>query len=96
MAGHIHEDAGVTWQAWRGGAPVAFINAATCDLRYKPTQPPIVFTLRRDAAGAVTAHVAGHEPPRALLQQGDESPRAEDDADAAAEVGGAAGKALSF
>lgn len=35
--GHIHEDAGV----WRDG-PTTFVNASTCDLAYRATQPPIV------------------------------------------------------
>ena len=71
VCGHIHEDAGVTWQR---GASCAFINASTCTLAYEPEQPPVVFTLRRAASGEVTAHVVGHtrlpEPPSVDEPQG--------------------------
>ena len=38
--GHIHEGAGVT-----RNAATTFVNAASCDLFYEPTQPPILFDL---------------------------------------------------
>ena len=91
VCGHIHEDAGVTWDT---RIATAFINAAVCDLearsaacagarmpaadsmrvhattrQHNPTQPPVVFTLRRSSDGAVEMQVAGHPrpaPPAAL------------------------------
>ena len=49
--GHIHEGHGVTTDG-----VTTYVNACTCDARYRPTQPPIVFdvdpaALRRRRAG---------------------------------------------
>mmetsp|Transcript_4403 Transcript_4403/g.11997 ORF Transcript_4403/g.11997 Transcript_4403/m.11997 type:complete len:274 (+) Transcript_4403:64-885(+) len=59
LAGHIHEDYGARQQ---GGT--LYINASTCTLRYRPTNPPIVFDLPpprelREAAVAAARAVAG-------------------------------------
>ena len=41
--GHIHEAYGK--QDDKEKSPTIFVNAATCDLRYRPEQPPIVIDL---------------------------------------------------
>ena len=54
VCGHIHEGYGVAYGHGGGeGPPTAFINAASCTLRYEPDNAPIVFTLRRREGGAV-------------------------------------------
>ncbi len=77
VCGHIHEAAGVTWQ--RG---VAFINASTCNSRYEPIQPPVVFTTRRRRGSdqgallpAAQVTIAGHPRP---VQRGDDAAAAEE------------------
>eukprot|EP00164_Ancoracysta_twista_P000877 GFYU01001153.1.p1 GENE.GFYU01001153.1~~GFYU01001153.1.p1 ORF type:complete len:288 (-),score=8.49 GFYU01001153.1:384-1199(-) len=42
ISGHIHEGYGVTTDG-----KTRYINASTCTLRYRPTNPPIVFDLPR-------------------------------------------------
>jgi len=58
LAGHIHEDYGVRQQ---GGT--MYINASTCTLRYRPSNPPVVFdvpppSVLREAASAAAAAAA--------------------------------------
>lgn len=43
--GHIHEGYGATTDD-----TTVFVNAATCSLRYKPTNPPLVFDLPNKTA----------------------------------------------
>jgi len=43
--GHIHEGYGRVDMDRAGGWPITFVNAATCDARYKPVNPPIVVDL---------------------------------------------------
>ena len=38
ISGHIHEDYGT-----RDVAGTTYINASTCNLRYNPVNPPVVF-----------------------------------------------------
>lgn len=40
--GHIHEGYGVT-----SDGITTYVNASTCNLEYKPVNPPIVFDVRR-------------------------------------------------
>ena len=67
VCGHIHEGYGVAWghngwdEAAQRATATAFLNAASCTLRYEPRNAPLVFTLRR-AGGAVQCVVEGHEP----------------------------------
>lgn len=44
--GHIHEGYGITRGAFgRDGLPITYVNAATCNARYAPTNPPYVLEL---------------------------------------------------
>ena len=53
VCGHIHEGYGVAWghtgwdEAAQRASSTAFVNAASCTLRYEPDNAPLVFTLQR-------------------------------------------------
>lgn len=71
VAGHIHEGHGVTREG-----PTTFVNASTCDVRYRPVQPPVVFDLEpgTSAPPAFVEPAAGDPYPRQHLHHSSWAP----------------------
>jgi predicted phosphodiesterase len=56
--GHVHEGYGVCRSHC---GQIVFVNASSCNTEYEPVNTPVVFQLRRDAAGVVSSFVIGHD-----------------------------------